>query len=434
MKKVITVLSLVLVVLMALSGCIIHIPAASSPQPTVLAPTPSPAAATPSATVSADVDAIVESPVLDYVQATAQQVAAVESLVAAKQKAIRDGDVAALLATVSPEDPWYMQEQKNLARSLKDFPVASFSLGVKDVMAAGSGELKAAVTQTYTYKGQMRSCTYTERFVPKDGALLDAGLAWNALENGAVRVTYAAKAYRDVAMQSVNTVTAHLRDLEGRFGFTPDKKISIRIYDDSEIFTESIKLHLTTYQGGWTEYGESLKLMLGSTDFEDDYHLVLCHESTHYYLANMTNDNACYWMQEGLATMVENGIQGIDDLRVGRDYSLMELDKKGRLPGFDWLNETNPELLIDDGSIDAYYAAASFAVAWFIDTYGFEDFKKVCDALRSDPYIEGTAAEKIPELNEYCLSAMERITGHTRADFKAGYDKAIKEYVDSLKD
>lgn len=435
MKRTLSFLSLVLVLLMVLSGCVVHVPvdtSAASPSSSVTNAMPSPSESVePLHTPSADT--IVESPVLAYTQASADQVAAVEALVAARQQAIQKADVAALLATVSPVDPWYMQEQKNLVRSLADFPVQSFKLGVKNVMAADNGELKATVAQSYSYKGKKCSCTYTERFIPKGGSLLDAGIAWLSLENSAVRVTYWDDSFRDVAMQSVAVVGDHLKDLESRFGFTPKQKISIRIFDDADVFTESIKLHLDTYQGGWTEYGESLKLMLGSKNFEDDYKEVLCHESAHYFLSSMTNDNACYWMQEGFATMVEQGVQGLDTLRVGRYDALRYAAEDGKLPGFEWLCKTNPELLLDDGSIGVYYAAASFALAWFIDKYGFDDLKKVYDLLRSDPYIEGSSAEKIPELNEYTLAAMEQVTGDTRADFQVSYDKAIKDYADSLK-
>jgi hypothetical protein len=329
----------------------------------------------------------------------------IDALVSAQQDAIRAADVDAALGTVNPDDAWYRTEMANLVRDQAVAPVEDYTRTVKNIRQIDDATWEATLTQRYTAGGESRSSQCVHRFIAIGNRIYDAGPAFPQYRDGKVTVYHTADT-REMARELSAAVNVYLAELEAAWGFMPKEGLHIKLYDDHEVFLQSIKLTLPAWVGGWHESGESIKLFAAMRR-ADAYAPMLRHETTHMALSELTGDNAAYWMHEGFATLLEQtGTAALTSPYIADMDALEGLYRQKRLPDITDHLSANPELLSDSLDVRGYYAYSCAMVVWLLDERSPDILKPVFEALRACDMIPGTAAEKIEALNERTAAAL----------------------------
>ncbi len=346
----------------------------------------------------------------------------VAALMAQRAEAVNNSDQGAYLATVWPSDEVLMKEEDNLIRS-------SSALGIKDYSAkAGTPShhrdgVTAEVTQSYTLDGVPRQCAYEAKFVSEGGKLYYAGPAFLLLQSDRVKIYYA-EGGGELAQKTLETETAVLDAMKTRLDFVPQDFISVKQYADQQVFLQSVKLDLPDWVAGWQEYGEAIKTRAGAFPVETgDFWRMLNHETTHLMVSELSNDNASYWIQEGLAgvfqhTLSDPGLPNMAKEETGQEFTPYA-EQKGisleRLSGAD---------------VRKYYATSRAFAAFLLDTYGWGKVRQALEYMKKYPLIPVTGAEKIPESNTRTDEAIKAILG---LDTDDAFQQAFDEWLDGMK-
>ena len=329
----------------------------------------------------------------------------IEALVSAQQDAIRAADVEAMLGTVNPDDAWYRTEMANLVRDQATVPVEDYTRTVKNIRQIDDTTWEATLTQRYVAGGENRSSQCVHRFTAIGNRIYDVGPAFTQYRDGKVTVYHTADT-GEMARELSAVVNEYLSELEAAWGFVPKEGLCIKLYDDHEVFLQSIKLTLPAWVGGWHESGESIKLFMAMRR-ADAYASMLRHETTHKALSELTGDNSAYWMQEGFATLLEQtGTAALSSPYIADMDALAGLYQQNQLADVADHMSANPELLSDSLDVRGYYAYSCAMVAWLLDERSPGILMPVFKALRAYKTIPGTAAEKISALNERTAAAL----------------------------
>ena len=280
------------------------------------------------------------------------------------------------------------------------------------------------ILQEYNYNGKYYSCSYDARFLNVNGKLLYDGLFCNHADRNGATVQYP-DGYESVANLLAEDADAFLNAINAYYTYTPDPGICIKVYDDQDIFLQSIKFDLPDWVGGWHEFGESIKIYWPYKNYEVDPATVY-HETTHWFLSEITNDNAAYWIQEGLATLFETNLTtGLDNMAFLYNNDIVALAENGGIWDLEKLSSTNPEELTDIVMVRGYYALSALCVKHIIDTVGIERFLDVMDDLKSNDVIRTTASEKINETNNMSVRCLCSLLNTDEPEF---YDM-IDQYL-----
>lgn len=350
---------------------------------------------------------------------------AVTALAARQQAAMIAADAHAMLETVTPGDAWYRAEVANLVLDQRTAPVDDYTLTVLDVRETGDGVWEATLEQEYTAGGERRSCRSVHRYGLIDGRLFDLGLACEQARYGAVTVYYPG-GYDKMAQGIADTINEYLEQLAAEWDYAPQNGIAVKLYDDHEVFLQSIKLTLPGWVGGWHENGEAIKIYAAIRGAEP-YESMMRHEATHTALSELTGDNAAYWMQEGFAVLLE--LSGTDALAapyVQDMDALVELYGRDRLPALADHLSANPELLTDSLDVRGYYAYSNAMVVWLLLRCGRERIGLLFDALGEYETIPGAASGKIEPLNERTAVALRETAG---IEFGENFEKWLAERI-----
>jgi hypothetical protein len=351
--------------------------------------------------------------------------AAIAALVARQQAAMAACDADAMLETVTPGDAWYRTETANLVLDQRTAPVDNYTLTVLDVRETGDSVWEATLEQKYIADGERRSCRSVHRYGLIDGQLYDLGLACEQAQYGEVTVYYPG-GYDEMARGIARTINDYLDGLSAEWGYTPQSGIAVKLYDDHEVFLQSIKLTLPGWVGGWHENGEAIKIYAVLRNAEP-YESMMRHEATHTALSELTGDNAAYWMQEGFAVLLEDSGTGALDAPSVRDMNaLIELYGRGRLPALADHLSANPERLTDPLDVRGYYAYSNAMVVWLLLRCGRDRIPSLFDALKEFETIPGVAAAKIEPLNERTAAALRKAAG---VEFGEEFEKWLVEQI-----
>lgn len=337
-------------------------------------------------------------PLDPYDQATRQTI---EHVVAERRNAVLNHDRNAFLATVDGENPTFFVEQghwfDDAARA-----VDTYTLQVRNVEQVSATEARASLQESFQLKdGDRHSFDYEAVYRLRDGFWKASDYAFEELRQDSVSVRHWDRPR--AAQGALQDELSNLAWLKQTFGWQPATDIVIKLYPRQDPFLYSIKPSLPTWVGGWNEFGEAIKF-LAPRDTAPPADGLL-HESTHHMLSELSNDNASYWLQEGLATWTPGARAGHFDMAATRS-------RMG-----DRLRWTLPELEAQDlesmegPDVGAYYAESFLVVKYLMDTYGVGRFKAVSAELAKHPANPVTAAEKTSETNQLTRAALEKALG-----------------------
>jgi len=344
----------------------------------------------------------------------------------AREQAIKSGDIEAYMQTVNADNYYLYNEEFNLISSLDAGELSSISVTASPVR----NEEDAAVykiTQQYEYRGQDYRCSYNAHFIKDSGRLVYNGMESEMLSSGSAQVHYP-DGYRDSAKGYASAVKYYLEKLNEVYAYSPDPEICIRIFDDHDVFLQSVKFDLPKWVGGWHEYGESVKIFVPG-QHTAVYPEMIYHECSHRFLSEITNDNASYWMQEGFATLMETAIPtGLANIEFLYNNDIEGLKAAESLWKFGDFVEVNLEELSDPVQVTGYYSLSALCVEHIMDIMGIEDFLAVMSRMKENPQIHKTASEKIGVTNDLTIACISKRLGMAENDFYSLMDEFIDIY------
>ncbi len=309
--------------------------------------------------------------------------------------AVNSADQTRYLSTVLPSDAVLQTEERNLIRAASGLSINDYTLKASNVTQRNGG-FTALLEQSYTVGGHKRSASFTASFQTQNGKLYYAGPDFRLKEGEHARVYYT-QADEDLAGALLMAETETIGQMKSLLDFTPNGFISIKLFDDQQVFLQSVKLDLPEWVGGWHEYGESIKTFTGAYGSNAaNYKHMLNHESSHRMVSELSNDNASYWLQEGLAGVFEGWLDNPDGPWLSAAEAMQEYTPYAKHKTID-LEKIGAD---DSSAVMLYYASSKAYAAFLMDQYGWEKMRKALEYMKKFELIPVTAAEKIQETNE----------------------------------
>jgi hypothetical protein len=341
------------------------------------------------------------------------------ALLSRRTDAVHDNDAARFLSTVLPSDPILLKEEHNLILSASP-SLTRYTLTADAAAPADGNAFLASLTQRYWLDGVEKHDSFVARFAYEEGALYYCGPAFSHLKRGAATVYFPA-GHDDWANRLLNAQTETLESMRLHLGYTPTNHLYIKLYDSLETFLQSVKFDLPGWVGGWHEYLESTKCYLDVLALGGDswYKLMLNHETTHHMISELSNDNAAYWLQEGLAGVFESLLNDFtqpylndDELRLTytpfADHKRIDLESLG----FEQID-----------AVAQYYASSKAYAVFLLDTYGWPKIRLMLRYMQRHPYLPTTAADKLLSANAYTDEALAHVLGiESDAQFQSSFD------------
>jgi hypothetical protein len=350
----------------------------------------------------------------------AQQAAAVQNIIAQRETGVNSANQQSYLSTVLPSDKVLVKEETNLIRAAGSLGIKDYQITATSLKSSGDGGYTARLQQSYTIGSEQHNISYSAVFKSENGKLYYDGPVFSVKQNEQVKVYFTGK-YDSLAQQLLSEETSVLASMKDQLGFVPQGFISVKLFDDQQVFLQSVKLDLPAWVGGWHEYGESIKSFTGA--YGDDgsaYKSVLNHETTHRMVSELSNDNASYWIQEGLAGVFQTALDEPDGAlltadEAGADYTPYTQQKTIDLEKLGMNNQ---------GAVMLYYSTSKAFAAFLLDQYGWQKVKQMLEYMKRFDEIPVTGAEKIDKTNSRTDEALKNILGIDSDEiFQADFDK-----------
>jgi hypothetical protein len=298
-----------------------------------------------------------------------------------KQVAVNNENLSSYLSTIYPDDH-YRQEQKRWFEDAVQFiDPKSFQITIKKYKKLSGDRYQVEIIQSYQKKHKQYVLQYPVYVQKTKQGWKDADTFENEVHRGSLTVKYSDLVLKTQAKRSLAVLSMTSHVLNRKWNWHP-KQIEAKLYQNPEIFRQSVKLSLPSWAGGWNEAKQSIKLVVGKTDISSLNH-GLAHEYTHQLLSDMTNDNASYWLQEG-AAMYYEAFFSKEKPNIERDfqpYSIRELENM------------NLEQLKDQDAYQ-YYLSCYIQFHRLIDKFGEKKIASVLQQLHQFPYIDADSAQK----------------------------------------
>ncbi|MBA4495596.1 peptidase MA family metallohydrolase [Paenactinomyces guangxiensis] len=325
----------------------------------------------------------------------------VRQLMKQKEQAINQKNLSRFTAVLSPERKMYVLEQKRwFEDAVQHIDPGSFRLKVLSVFPDREDRLRAWIHQSYTRKGRVYAVKYPLLIVKTKQGWKDADLAFKQISNDSIVIHYSDPSLKDQAYIALDTIKKAVYVLKQRFHWSP-KRIEVKLYEDPEVFRQSVKPSLPDWVGGWHESGQSIKFIGGPGDHKL-FAAGLVHELTHQMVSELTNDNAAYWLQEGAAMYYEAHLlpglhedQWLDYTQQRRPITLVQLE------------QLNLERLTDREAYQ-YYLTCYQLFRFLVEEFGEERIQQLFMALQNLPNVDADSSEKIQLLNRRTREALKQ--------------------------
>lgn len=190
------------------------------------------------------------------------------------------------------------------------------------------------------------------------------------------------------------------------FAWEP-KEVNIKLYDSVE------KISAST---GWpTLYGVSVPFISNKFVVEGDYEIAygfMKHEIVHAMLAELTNDNAPHFLQEGLAIFISSSVTRDAsgklqlDLNTAEDREKVILDLTDEIKPIAHLENINYS---DDSN--AIYNVGFLITNFLVQTYDIEHYLDMAAILKQGDIIQIDDPEKEKIAYERAINALEQTYG-----------------------
>lgn len=331
-------------------------------------------------------------------QQLAQAKEAIRALVTQRQTAVSQHDRNTFLATVDPENTTYFVEQGHWYDDAVQ-TVAAYSLQLRDVQLTAPGEALAQLSLSLTLKsGDTQGITCPEVYRLRDGSWKDSDYAFKELRQGHIAIKHMARPVAAAATPDIET--ANVTWLEQTFDWQPAADLEVKIYPNQPIFANSIKPGLMKSSAkGWSEVGEAIKYWTDEDTAPPA--TVLLHETAHHMLSELTNDNASYWLQEGLATWTQSAESGQFDM-AGVRMDLGGTRLLYTLPQLETLS-------IERTPVHGYYGESMLVVKYLVDRYGMKKFRAITDELAKHPANPASNSEKVKATDDLTRQAISKV-------------------------
>lgn len=335
--------------------------------------------------------------------------AEIRQLVHAQEAAVVNGDVSGYMQTIDPGDPHYRKEQQrwmsDAVTYLRDKTYRRFVR--RFLYRADEQEAVALVEQLVDDGRQTFRVQMPIRFRRTSEGWKDADLPFLAIEGTEVRVKATHRRLMPLAEELLRRAEDARRRLSALYGWRPQGPSVVKLYGDGDWFRQSVKLSLPEWVVGWHEAGESIKLWIDDglalrERAKAFYHSAVIHEMVHQMVADLTNDNAAYWLHEGLAEHLSALLDAVPE-----NDALPSLEPK---PRWSW-----PELAavrlerLPAELAEQYYRHARLILAFLLDCYGDEALRAVFARLRDDPPLPDGTMEKQSVLHSRTVRALEAV-------------------------
>jgi hypothetical protein len=365
---------------------------------------------------------------LDAVTASKRQVLLIDRMFQMQKDAVNKRDEQIFVSTLHLENSRYIKEAKNWFRDAIQFiDPGSYELRVVKVRALSLGKFKVTLKQSYKKKGKRFHLTFTNLVIRDQGKWLDSDIFFYEINRDNVLVKFNDPSLEKMANDGAAMLNRSVLSFRNKLGWTPHYKLELKLYKDLELFRQSVKLSLPEWAVGWNEYGESIKF-IGDTSYDKNlFSAGLQHEATHQMLGEMTNDNAAYWMHEGLATYYEMEFFKKDARN--KEMPKDKVKQKGTAyesPQIRWTLEEMMKVNLEElNSKEAkdYYYEAYLVIKYFINHYGEDVLINWMAELRKFPYVSVTTAEKLDSSNKRTLKAFEKATGESFRSFADAWNE-----------
>lgn len=333
----------------------------------------------------------------------------IHRLVQTQEAAVINGRTDVYMQTIVGDDPLYRQEQRRWVDDAVTFVHGkTYRRFVRRFLQRLSPhEVVALVEQSVIDGRRSFSVQVPVRFRRTREGWKDADFPFWQLEasHGVVKVTH--RNLLPLAADLLERIRHVEQRLSALYGWSPRRPVTLKLYGDADWFRQSVKLSLPTWVGGWYEDGESIKLLVDATarrrlEERAVYESVVIHEMVHLMLADLTNNNAAYWLHEGLAEHVTALLDALPE-----NDALPALDRE---PLWSW-----PELAavqlerLPPQRARAYYQQARLVVAFLLDCYGDERLQAVFARLQQYPRMANGAADRQRELHVRTVQALEHV-------------------------
>ncbi len=164
-----------------------------------------------------------------------------------KEFAVNQRERERFLKLLNRSRKQYIQEQKRwFDDAVKYIDPGSFRLEVLQITPGKEHQVYVWVEQSYK-EGQRHAVKYPLLFQETALGWKDSEVPFYYLSQDEVVVCYTDKDLLDQAAVASDAVTRTIHLFERRFNWRPQERIVVKLYDDPELFRQSVKLSLPNW-------------------------------------------------------------------------------------------------------------------------------------------------------------------------------------------
>ncbi|WP_257967917.1 ABC transporter permease subunit [Peribacillus deserti] len=322
--------------------------------------------------------------------------------------AINKNDAKTFLSFQNKSNKIFYKEQKSWIRDVINLKKHgwefSVDIGAVDVMSARRGTielivgLKAKESEPQNYK-----VTYSLIKSDKTWKLNDPPFKKKSYNTISV---YYSKDVEEKADKSLMEAISLVRLYEQEFGWKPGE-ITIKLYPTVEELSATVP---TFPADRYSRPGESIKVSVDEEQGMETTLAILADELADKMLADLTNDNASVYMEEGFGTFLKNVVQ--DD---GNGFSF----------NFDFMDVTESDALrtvkipvpidqintLTGKNIGKMLSSGTLLTSYLVREKGIEKFTAFAEELKKNKHIDKEGWEKAEETDALTLKAIEKVYG-----------------------
>lgn len=327
---------------------------------------------------------------LEILSEEEQMTRAIDEVLSLKLRAWENNDLNAYIATVNPNDDYYLNEQKRWFSEMSHDEIKNLSFEIKAIEILDPDTCIVEIIQKHDYKEHIE-ITYPLKMIQISGVWYDAGYPFEVKKTERYTLKYMPDETRVYAfLDVINTAYDNLEEI---FEERPDPNFEIKLYSDRELLRQRTIPTIGWLFTGWGEANESLKIYTGHTSI-DGYRGTLQHELIHHITMNICQNNLPGWLADGIALHYGNYyLQGGNPFELGyasKDELAWTIEKLSRDDLWD---------ASDQSETENWYNASAMYVAFIIDQYGHDGLMAVFYKAGEKPYHENILNEDFSKKN-----------------------------------
>jgi len=335
----------------------------------------------------------------------------IRELVRQQESAVISGSLERYMQTIEDRDAVYWQEQRHWFTDAAAFvKERKYRRSVSAFLERrANDEVVALIEQRAEEGGKARRVRVPICFRRTPAGWKDADLPFLETRSPHTIVKVTHQRLLPFARELQGMADQVQKRLASLYGWKPRQPVAVKLYGKKDWFLQSVKWSLPDWAGGWNEYGESIKLLVeANADISDRYktyyHSAIIHEMVHKMLGELTNDNAAYWLQEGLAEQTSARMDRIPE------NDALPVIPRSELWSWPKLASVQLEQLTAEEA-PQYYHQSRLIVEFLLERYGYQPLREAFRLLRQQPYIPASTAEKLQEVNRRTVRALEQALG-----------------------